>query len=235
MIEEQTTLDDLIADSIRNALNSDAIKQRVEAAADKAIGEAISNAFGYSSPFRKGVEESIKAVLPVIEARDVASFAVAARELIMRRLDTLASETAKAHLEEVITQILPDAPVISMKEFEEAFVEKIMRESSDGCDCHGEEYEPPYTWEIEKSSTAGYWDLVYSAKEDARRYDSTTGTMRFRESRENPGLQECWMVSDTEMPKGANGRIPMFTGPLYGFDLMVWRLGTGTAKLRLMK
>ena len=233
MLAEQTSLDGLIADSIRNALNSDAIKQRVEAAADKAISEAISDAFGYSSAFRKGISECMKSVLPIPSAGDLAEFAHATREILQRRLSTLASETARVHLEEVIEKILPDAPIITLAELKEAYLDKIKRDVPESCDCHGE-YEPEYTWEIERdrsaiSSLSKYWDLYFAPEEGASRYGSKTQSLRFKPNSENPLLDDCWNVSGFE--EGMS-KTRMFVGPLNGFDLMVWRLAVGTAKLQ---
>ena len=57
--------------------------------------------------------------------------------------------------------------------------------------------------------------------------------MRFRALKDEPGLHQCWMVNDKEVVnKKTNGRTEMFAGPLYGFDLLVWRLASGTAKLK---
>jgi hypothetical protein len=232
MIEEQTSLDDLIADSIRNALQSDSIKKRVQEAADKAISDAISGAFGYSSPFRKGIEEAIREILPIPRAQDLAVFADATRELLQRRLATVASETAKTHLEEVIEKILPSDPVITLKELEEAYKDKLMDENRDECSC--DDY-VAYTWEIEQDSThhiesmRRYWDLYFAPTEDESRYGSKTQTLRFKPTEANPELHECWTTSGFD--KQQLGKT-MFVGPLYGFDLMVWRLATGTAKLK---
>jgi hypothetical protein len=230
MIQDQTTLDDLIAESIRNAISSDSIQAKVEAAADKAISEAISNAFGYSSPFRKGVEETIKSILPIPRAEDLARFADATRELLQRRLSTIANDTAKQHLEEVIEKILPDNPIVTFDELKEAFEEKCKDEiQTSSCECR-EDYDLEYTWEIERSSSTyskDYWDLIVSSEPDASRYGGKSQSLRFKAVDGTTDLFECWCADGFD---GAKGKI--FYGPLYGFDLMVWRLASGLAKLK---
>ena len=225
MISEETSLDELIAQSIRNAISADSIRAKVEAAADKAIGEAISNAFGYNSPFRKGLEETVKNVIQVPEDKEVAVFANATRELIQRRLTTLASDTAKAHLSEVLEKVLPSNPVVTLKDLEEEFQSKLKQDDS----YESDGYEADYRWDVEKSTTSslsGYWDLIVSANPNARDFADETIRLRFQPSKDDPELFVCWNVTGIDKP---NKQI--FTGPLYGFDLLVWRLATGVAKL----
>lgn len=227
------SLDGLIQDSIRNSLNSEKLAKKVQDAADKAVSDAIESAFGYGSPFRKGVEAAIKQVLPIVDATDLAQFATATREVLQRRLANLASETAKEHLGELLDALCPEKPVITMAELRSEYIEKLREDASSSDHCHCEDIEDDdleFTWEVERSGsgiTGTYWDLVIAPKPDSYRYDKSTVMLRFRDKED--GLSECWSVA---VGKEAEAIKSIFSGPLRGFDAMVFRLATGTAKLQ---
>lgn len=228
---QSPTLDALVGEAIANALTSESIAKRVQVAAEKAVGEAIDSAFSYGSKFRKGIEESIKQVLPITDADDLAVFGNAVRVLIQRRLATLASETASEHLKGVLDHLFPDGRDVTMKELRKAYIEKLKSEASrSDCSCDEGDYEPEYTWKEETGSHGKYWDLWMSAEDDASRYSGKDViTLRFRPVDGAIDLHECWnaSVGRTDMQLSS-----LFMGPLFGFDAMVFRLATGTARLR---
>lgn len=229
---ENQSLDTLVSEAITNAINSDAIAKKVQASAEKAITETIDAAFGYNSPFRDGIKKAIGQVLPIANADDVATFGNAVREIIQQRLSRLASETAEAHLAKVIDDLLPESPVVTMKELREAYVDKL-KEQATWADCHCDESDedPEYTWQIDTGkSNDKYWDLWMSSEPDASRYSGKDlVVLRFRPVDDGSGLQQCWhaRVDGHDCKAGS-----LFSGPLFGFDAMVFRLATGIAKLQ---
>ncbi len=69
-----------------------------------------------------------------------------------------------------------------------------------------------------------------SPEEDASRYSAKdVVTLRFRPLEGTEGLHECWHASVGRDDKLVGS---IFAGPMYGFDAMVFRLATGTAKLK---
>lgn len=228
---QSPTLDALVGEAIANALTSESIAKRVQVAAEKAVGEAIDSAFSYGSKFRKGIEESIKQVLPITDADDLAVFGNAVRVLIQRRLTTLASETAAEHLKGVLDHLFPDGRDVTIKKLREAYVEKLKSEASrSDCSCDEGDYEPEYTWKEETGDHSKYWDLWMSPEEHASRYSGKDViALRFRPVGDSPDLHECWNahVGRTDMQLSS-----LFMGPLFGFDAMVFRLATGTARLK---
>jgi histone H3/H4 len=228
-MEMEMTIDSLIRESIRNALSSEAIAERVQKAADKAVFESIESVFGYSSAFRKGVSDAIAQALPITRVEDMALFSNAVRELLQKRLANLAHETAAAHLEGVLKSLLPNSTEIGIDELKKAYIDKLKSEASLK-DCHCEEDDDmEFAWNIENSEHRKYWDLWMSPNESDSRYrGDEVVVLRFKPS-ETPGLHECWHASVGHNDKLVNS---IFSGPLYGFDAMVFRLATGTAKLR---
>ena len=222
---EVATLDALIKQGIQDAINSDALRQAIKTHAEKAVSESISSAFARNSDFRKSIEAAIKQVLPIPDASDLAEFAHATRTVIQRRLSLLADETAQKHLDEVLAKLIPDTPEISLGDLKEAFVEKVKRELGledyDDDDCYSH-----YEWDISEGSVDGYWHLEAAFQHDRKKIDMH---LSFRELKGSPGLNECWMCRAGQNDVALTS---LFTGPLYGFDAMVFRLRTGTAKLR---
>jgi hypothetical protein len=231
---EPTSLDAIVQTAVQNALQSEAIAKAVSTAAEKAVASAIENAFGYSSKFRKSLEEAVSHVLPMTDVRDLAVFTNATREVINRRLSRLAIDTAAEYLKPVFEQLLPDSPVITLKELQEAYEDKLKSDDLDGCSCHGDDT-PDYMWKIEQSSTTsavmsqnGWFDLWMNPDPDAARYSKDTIALRFLPSRDDPSLFTCWHV-DHGSSKCEWGSL--FSGAVFGFDALVFRLGTGVAKL----
>lgn len=228
---QSPSLDSLVSEAIANALTSESIAKRVQLAAEKAVGESIDSAFGYGSKFRKGMEEAIRDVLPITKTDDLAVFANAVRVLIQRRLATLASETAAEHVGKVLDKLFPAGTDITIKELREAYVEKLKSNASHSdCSCDEGDYEPEYTWNEETGDHSKYWDLWMSPEVDAARYSGKDViALRFRPVGDSPDLHECWNahVGRTDMQLSS-----LFMGPLFGFDAMVFRLATGTARLK---
>lgn len=229
-----TSLNDLVAESVEAALRSEAVAEKIKTAAEKAISESITEAFNYRSEFRKNITDTIQQVLPVVNATDLACFANSVRLVIQSRLANLANETARVHIDELLERLLPDNPVITMKELREEFKESI-RDSSDACDCEGEGYEPEFLWSVIRDSGSllgNYWDLVVSKDPEAGRYDNNSITFRFRDL--ESGLAECWHINgDGYSHREGQKANSLFAGPLRGFDAMAFRLGTGIAKLKV--
>lgn len=234
------TLDSLVQSAIRDALRAESLTDHVKKAADKAVREAVDGAFGYNSEFAKGLKETVKQVLPTTSADDLAEFSHAVRELIRRRLTNLASDTAKTHLDEVLSKILPDDPVITLDDLKVAYKKKLQEQISRNDLCHCEEVDEEYldfTWHVDTGNdsdvlTSRYWDLWMSPEPGASRYGGKDViTLRFKSpfDQKDSDLFECWDAS-----VGSNEKLigSLFTGPLYGFDAMVFRLRTGTAKLK---
>ncbi len=226
---ENQSLDTLVSEAITNAINSDAIAKKVQAAAEKAITETIDAAFGYNSMFRDGIKKAINHVLPIANADDLAVFGNAVREILQQRLSRLASETAEAHLAKVIDDLLPESPVITMAELREAFVDKLKEEAS-RADCHCDESDDDleFAWNIDQGSHDKYWDLWMSPDEGSSRYDKDVITLRFRPI-DGTDLHQCWSAN---AGRHAEKLPSLFSGPLYGFDAMVFRLATGIANLK---
>lgn len=231
--KEGQSLDVLVKNAINNAICSESVVLKVQAAADKAITEAIDSAFGYNSEFRKGITEAIKSALPIVDATDLATFANAVRSVLQQRLANAASDTARVHLNEVLEKLLPEHSVISIDDLKSEYIDKIRDNAStrDHCDCDEEQDDLEITWVVEPSKdSCKYWDLWMSPEEDAHRYGGKDVViLRFRPVEGSVGLHECWHAS-----VGGKDRLvdSLFQGPLYGFDAMVFRLATGTAKLQ---
>lgn len=229
---ECQSLDTLVSAAITNALNSESIVKRVQVAADKAVAEAIDGAFGYSSKFREGIQKAICDVLPITKADDLSNFAQAVREVLQRRLANLASDTAREHLDTVLESLLPESSVITIDELKVAYIDKLKDKASLGdCSCEEQPDELDISWNIEKGNHDRYWDLWMSPEEDSTRYGGKdVVTLRFRPLYGTDGLNECWSASAYGKDQLAGS---LFAGPLYGFDAMVFRLATGTAKLKV--
>lgn len=229
--QEQQTLDSLVKQSIERAITSDAIKERVQAATDKAVSESIDSVFSYNSDFRNGIKKAIAAALPTVDVTDLACLSHSVRHLIQKRLATLASETAAEHVGKVLGDLLPEGNVIAIKQLKEAYEEKLRGLAIDE-ECYCEiRNELVYSWNIERSSlgSGGYFDLWMSPHEDASRYGGKdVVTLRFKPV--GDGLYECWNANAGYGDVGVNS---LFVGPLYGFDAMVFRLGTRLAKLSM--
>jgi hypothetical protein len=134
------TLEELIADAVKAALSSDAIKDKVQKATEKAVSESIDSAFSYNSAFRKHLGETIAGLLPVTHENDLARFSQAVREVVKLRLQTCASETAAAHVGSAIDALLPDDPIIYLSDFREAYRDFLREESrSEHCHCDNDE------------------------------------------------------------------------------------------------
>ncbi len=228
-----TQLDTLVSEAIRNALNSDSIKERVQKAADKAVDEAIESAFSYSSQFRKQLKANIEQVIPLTNVNDVAVFAHAVRELLQRRLQNLANETAEKHLAEVFEMCIPDDPIITMEDFKKAYIKKLKEEASRESHCECEEIEDDeieYTWEHEQDKHTlfeRYSHLYFGPKSCLGQYDRETSSLSLKKSDADPTLLECYYYRHD----GKETKL-MFAGPLHGFDALVFRLATGLAKLK---
>jgi len=228
--KEGQSLDVLVKNAINNAICSESIVLKVQAAADKAITEAIDSAFGYNSEFRKGITEAIKSSLPIVDATDLATFANAVRSVLQQRLANAAFDTAREHLNEVLEKLLPEHSVISIDNLKSEYLDKVREDASRG-HCDEEEDDPEITWVVEPSKDSSkYWDLWMSPEEDAQRYGGKDVViLRFRPVEGSTGLHECWHASVGGKDRLVNS---LFEGPLYGFDAMVFRLATGTAKLQ---
>lgn len=231
-IKATQSLDGLVKEAIENAIQSDSLRGKVQQAADKAISEAIEQAFGYSSEFRRGITESVKSILPIVSAQELSVFAHATREVIQRRLANLASETSKAYMDKVLKDILPEEPVIDIKDLKEEYLSKLINDASmEDCSCHDASEQMEFGWNIEQSANSeGYWDLWMNPDPDANRYDKNSVALRFKKS-DQEGLHQCWMVSLGTNHHEVNIK-SLFSGPLYGFDAMLFRLATGTALLK---
>ena len=232
-IEGPQTIDGLIKQAVHDAIQSPDLIKQVRKAANEAVQSAINSAFGYNSDFREGITETVKRALPTVQVDDLANFSNACREVIQRRLSNLANETAADNLNRVLERILPSEPVITMKELRDAYREK---QSRGECRCHDSEYPEEYDefkWEIDdsdmESSTGHYWDLRIAPKLDASSYYGDSMLLRFRELKETPGLSECWAA---EVGKKGDKIGSLFMGALFGFDAMVFRLATSTAKMK---
>lgn len=227
--QNSQTLDSLIQASITSVMTSESIAKKVYAAADKAVSDSIDAAFGYNSEFRKSIQKAIGEVLPITRTDDLAGFSHAVRTLIQKRLASLASETAAEHVGKIIESLLPEGTTISMEDLKEAYEDKLKSQASFS-DCHCEDSDDiAFAWNIERASTGEYWDLWLSPEEDASRYDKGVITLRFRPVVGDSSLHECWHASAGGSDMHINS---LFIGPLYGFDAMVFRLGTGLAKLK---
>lgn len=229
-MEIPTTLDDLMRQAVENALSSEALAEKCKVAAVKAIDEAISSAFSYSSPFRKMIEETVKASLPIVKPDELSVFTHCVKTVVQERLVNMADAVAKRQMDEVLAAILPDATVITLKQFQDAYVDRLRNEHSRAdCDCFDSDYDPEYSWKIERSkNNDGYWDLIIAPTEGAGRYDKDTMTLRFN-SAGDPDFHKCWHAN-----VGKNDELSssLFVGALYGFDAMLFRLYSGTAKLQ---
>ncbi len=227
--ESVQSIDGLIKQAVFDAIQAPSLREQVQKAADKAVAEAISSAFGYGSPFREGIQEAVKQALPIVSVDDLASFANACRVVVQRRLQNCAEQTAAANLDRVLEQILPSNPIITMEDFKTAYREKL----SVGSDCHCDTEYDSFTWDVTDSDndnlTGHYWDLRVAPESSSGRYSDQSATLRFREFKESNGLSECWYA---QVGKDAEKLGSVFMGPLYGFDAMVWRLATGTAKMK---
>lgn len=226
------TLDQLITQGIQNALQSPTLITAVKVHAEKAVNDAVQSAFGYSSPFREGLTQAVKAALPTVDMDDMASFAVAVRELLQRRFGQMADVTAKANLDHMLNEILPVKTELSYEELRDAFRKKVRKESGYECSC--EDLDSEYTWdEGESGSCEGYWDLTCALKPGVSRYsDKGVVNLRFRLMKDTRDLHECWAAS---VGQNAIGVSSLFSGPLYGFDAMVFRLATGHSRLRYFR
>lgn len=224
---ELLILDTLVQQVIQERINSGDVRKQIEKAATKAIDDAIDSAFGYSSPFRKSMEASIKEVLPVTNPTDLSAFAHAVREVITAKLGSVADETAAKHVGELIESLLPDDPIITLGELHDAFKEKILKGS--GCHCDDDGDNLPHTFEIEESTSeitgTKFFHLWCSEEEGASQYGSKVMNFAFHVL--ESGLAECYSVN----VGGKKQEYGMFIGPMYGFDAMVFRLATKTAKL----
>lgn len=232
MIMESQSLDSLVKAAINDAITSENIAARVKASAEKAIAESIDAAFGYNSDFRKGISKAIAEVIPIAKTDDLAVFANAVREVLQRRLANLAADTAREHLDSVLEKLLPESGIITIDELKKAYIEKIKsEESSSDCSCEEYDGDPDITWQVDKGSHDKYWDLWMSPEEDASRFGGKDViALRFRNVDNCPeDIHECWNATAGGSDKLVGS---LFAGPLYGFDAMVFRLATGTAKLR---
>ena len=192
---EQVSLDAVVADAVTKALSSESIGNRVQMAAEKAVGEAIENAFGYRGPFRESVKQAIEKVLPLVSSDDLTTFAHAVDSVVKQRLTTLANETAEKYVGELMDNMLPKDPVITLADLREAYVESVREKGRDDCDCHDYDDEPDITWEIEESDTLGvYFHLWFADTADVSRYSSESSWMAFRTDEET-GLAECYAVT----------------------------------------
>ncbi len=225
VLNETQSLDSLVTSAISDALTSENIAAKVKASAEKAVSESIDAAFGYNSEFRKGIAKAIAEVVPIPKADDLALFANAVREVLQRRLANLASDTAREHLDELLKKILPDSREIAIDELKKAYIDKIKSEASREYD------DEEITWKIDKGNHDKYWDLWMSPEDGASRYSGKdVVALRFRNVEgAADDIHECWHAS-----VGGNDKLvgSLFSGPLYGFDAMVFRLATGTAKLK---
>lgn len=230
-LQEVQSLDTLITEAITNAITSEAIAKRVQAAAEKAVAESIDAAFGYNSDFRKGIQRAISEILPITKVDDLAVFSHAVREVLQRRLCNLASETAAEHLGTVLESLLPDCTVISIDDLKQEYIDKLKESASrHDCSCEEDHGEPEFAWNEEHGNHDKYWDIWMSPDPDASRYGGKDVViLRFRPIEGSDGLHECWNAS----VGGHDSKVgSIFCGPLYGFDAMVFRLATGTAKLK---
>ena len=230
-VVESPSLDSLITDAISNALASESIAKKVQAAAEKAVAESIDAAFGYNSKFRIGIQEAIKSVLPATTADDLGGFANAVRVVIQQRLVNLASKTAEEHLGSVLDALLPESSVITIDELKSEYLDKLKSDASlSDCTCDEGDDDFEFAWNIEQASHGRYWDLWMSPESDASRYSGKdVVALRFRPFGESPDLHECWNASFGRHEIQKNS---LFIGSLHGFDAMVFRLATGIAKLR---
>lgn len=239
MTETPGTPDSAIADAvaaaIKRSLDPDNIGLLAQVAADKAVASAIDSAFSYNSPFCKQLTTVIKQVLPLTTVEDLTVFTHAVQAVIRGRLTNLANETAKTHIEEVMKRLLPDEPIIHIDALKKAFEGKLVQEiqAEDPCRCDDEEADiPDYMWLIqpaEGKTTLNYWHLYIDKDAAARKYGSNTISLAFRELDDEPGLHQCYAVRNVRQDHS------LFMGPLYGFDSMLFRLGTGLAKLSTVK
>lgn len=230
-----SALADAVAAAIKKALDPEKIAKVAEAAADKAVTAAIDNALDYNSDFRKQLTTAIKSVLPLTTVGDLAAFTHAVRAVIRGRLENLANETAKTHIEDVMKRLLPDEPIIHIDALRKAFEGKLAQDirMEDPCGCHDDDVElPDYTWIIQPSdskSAMNYWYLYINGEEGVGKYGSNTITLSLHEIDGEPGLHQCYALN--KVPKDHS----LFMGPLYGFDSMLFRLGTGLSKLSTRK
>jgi len=162
----------VMQEAISAALQSDAVKDRIQKAAEKAIDEAIAEAFNYSSKFRKQAKEVIELVMPIVSRDDLNHFTLACQEVIQKRLGSLAMETAEQHIGEMMEEMLPAKPEITIEELHEAFIKKIKDDESRHCDGDDDDYEPEHMWEVEYAkadekieSLKRYWHLHFSPEE----------------------------------------------------------------------
>jgi hypothetical protein len=232
VLSETQSLDSLVKSAINDAITSENIAAKVKASAEKAVAESIDAAFGYNSDFRKGISKAIAEVVPMPKADDLSVFANAVREVLQRRLANLASDTAREHLDSVLEKLLPESGFITIDELKAAYIDKVKSEESRS-DCSCEEYDgdPEITWQIDKGNHDKYWDLWMSPEGDASRYSGKDViALRFRNTGDDlEDVYQCWNAT-----VGGNEKLvgSLFAGPLYGFDAMVFRLATGTAKLK---
>ena len=224
-----STIEEQVVEAAAEALQSLEIKKYASEAAEKAIKAAIDDAFNYNSTYRKALQENIRKVLPIVEVEDLAHFAAAVRDVVQQRLVNLANETAQEHVGKLIERLVPDSPIVTLAELREEYERKLMQDRAvdDNCECREEE-DLDYAWHIESGGADGYWDLWMNDDPEASRYGSGSMSLRFRKCK-GTNLHECWHFSGDTEKRFEKG---LFSGPLYGFDVLVFRLVSGTSKLR---
>lgn len=221
-----TTLDDLVKDGIAKAMTSEAMQQKIQAAAEEAITAAMKEAFGWNSDFRKSVGAAVTAVLPMADKDDLATFADAVRTVLQTRLALLGHVTAQKHVGEVLDTIISDERIITLSDLETAYRDKVVSHSA--CHCDGD---PEFLWETETSENdellGRYWYLLASEDPAAGPYDNKTLRLGFACDHESK-LSKCFVA---HLGKHSELVSSLFVGPLYGFDAMVFRLRSGLAQL----
>ena len=129
---------------------------------DKHIGDAIksaiSDATGYSSPFRKKLAEQVAEALPHgLALDDAVKFQHCLNQSLRSALQGFNNDAVQTALDEVARDVLPDVkPVLKLSEF--------MTIARDGL--HKEEHEAFYAyWEPSEYSSGGGW-LYLDSDED---------------------------------------------------------------------
>lgn len=230
-------LDKVVSDAVQAALTSDAIKEKVQTAATKAVSEAIDSAFGYNSAFRKSLQEAITQVLPITREQDLATFSQAVREVVKVRLQAVAHETAATHVGKAIDDLLPDEPVIFIEDLREEYVAYLKNEARvENCHCE-DDSEPEHTFEIETPSWSDKTRFVYFAEEaELSQYDSGVSCLAFSMNGECGRCYHANLREKKDTRHSVSSEIQkMFAGPLYGFHSMLFRLATGVAELNFSR
>lgn len=225
-------IDQMVIEAVNNALTSESVKAAISKAATdmvtRTVQELLSNYGPVCKPLREGLEQAIPIL---VDDMQFANFGNIIREVIKRRTANIAEAAAVRQLDEVFDRLLGgNVAVVTLEDIADAFREDY-KQAKDG---NGEQY---FTMSLEKSgSTVGYYDLRIDPREGRDEYGSKY-VIRCREADQHKsadeitgerGLLEVWHVTIGDKEYTSS----LFTGPLFNFDAILFRLFTGMVKIR---